>query len=357
MTIRSAERIAPPALSLVVAALVLVPLVAIVAGALREPAGIGLQPLRAVFGATHIIENTLLLGVGATIGAVVVGGALAVALVRVRTPARAVLEPLIVLPLYVTPLLTAIAWSWLGTPKGGLINVAARGLGIGGAIIDIQGAGGAIFVAALSAVPVPFLLIGGALRGMDPSLEESARIHGSTAVRALGTVTLPLMLPAAAGSALLVLVQAMSLFSVPAVLGIPAGFQTAGTEIYRLLNTYPARLTQAAAWGLLLLIVTALLVSAQTMLLRGRSFATITGKAFRPRLLEVGGARWGVAALAWLYVVLAVALPVATLIWAAFVDFLTVDPALMRFSLQHIRYVLFDYPKTWLALENSVLLA
>ncbi len=113
----------------------------------------------------------------------------------------------------------------------------------------MQGAGGTIFVAALSAVPVPFLLIGGALRGMDPSLEESARVHGSSAARAMRTVTLPLMLPAAAGSALLVLVQAMSLFSVPAVLGIPAGFETAGTEIYRLLNTYPARLTQAAAWG------------------------------------------------------------------------------------------------------------
>lgn len=349
------ERVAPPVLSLLVAALVLVPLVAVILGAFRDPLGVGLRPLLTVLGATRILGNTVLLGLGATIGAVLVGGALAVALVRVRTPGRALLEQLVILPLYITPLLTAVAWSWLGTPRGGLINVAARRMfGIEGAVVNVQGAGGAIFVAALSAVPVPFLLIGGALRGMDPSLEESARVHGSSAARAMRTVTLPLMLPATAGSALLVLVQAMSLFSVPAVLGIPAGFETAGTEIYRLLNTYPARLAQAAAWGLLLLVVTAALVSVQTALLRGRSFTTVTGKAFRPRMLEIGPARWGLAALAWLYVLAAVALPVATLVWAAFVDFLTVDPKLMRFGFGHIHYVLFDYPKTWIALRNSI---
>jgi iron(III) transport system permease protein len=352
------ERIAPLALSLVVGILVLVPLAAVILGALRDPSGTGLRPLLTVLGSARILGNTVLLGAGATIGAVLAGGALAVALVRVRTPGRALLEQLVILPLYITPLLTAIAWSWLGTPRGGLINVAARRiLGIEGPVVNVQGAGGSIFVAALAAVPVPFLLIGAALRGMDPSLEESARVHGSSAVRAMRTVTLPLMLPAAAASALLVLVQAMSLFSVPAVLGIPAGFETAGTQIYELLNTYPARLSQAAAWGLLLLLVTAALVTFQTALLRGRSFTTVTGKAFRPRPLEIGAARWGLVAFAWLYVLAAVVLPVATLVWAAFVDFLTVDPRLMHFGLGHIRYVLFEYPKTWLALKNSLALA
>jgi len=62
------------------------------------------------------------------------------------------------------------------------------------------------------------------------------------------------------------------------------------------------------------------------------------------------------AAGAWTYIVAAVVLPVATLLWAALVNFITVDPALMRFDLRHFRYVLFEYPKTYLAFENSVLL-
>ena len=103
------------------------------------------------------------------------------------------------------------------------------------------------------------------------------------------------MLPAALGAGVLVFVQAMGLFSIPAVLGMPAGFSVAGTEIYRLLNTYPPRLAQAAAWGLVLLVVTAGLVWLQEWLLSRRSYVTITGKAFRPRLVHVGGVRWALA--------------------------------------------------------------
>ena len=146
----------------------------------------------------------------------------------------------------------------------------------------------------------------------------------------LRRVTLPLVLPAMLGSGLLVFVQAMGLFSVPAVLGMPGGFQVAGTEIYRLLNNYPPRVGQAAAWGLLLLVVTAALVWLQAMVLRRSSYVTVTGKAFRPRLLEVGRTRWLLAVLAWAYVGAAVVLPVATLVWAALVNFITIDPHLMR---------------------------
>jgi iron(III) transport system permease protein len=169
-------------------------------------------------------------------------------------------------------------------------------------------------------------------------------------------VTLPLVLPAALGSAMLVFVQAMGLFSVPAVLGMPSGFYVAGTEIYRLVNNYPPRFGQAAAWGLLLLAVTALLLWAQAALLERRSFVTVTGKAFRPRIVSVGRARHALAAFAWMYVAAAVILPVATLLWASLVNFLTVDPKLMAFDLRHFRYVLFTYPKTYLAAQNSLLL-
>jgi len=169
-------------------------------------------------------------------------------------------------------------------------------------------------------------------------------------------VTLPLVLPAILGSGLLVLVQAMGLFSVPAVLGMPSGFHVIGTEIYRLLNNYPPRIGQAAAWGLLLLVATAALVWLQSGLLRRRSFVTVTGKAYRPRLLDIGPARWLLAALAWAYVLAAVILPVGTLIWAALVQFITIDPSLMHFDFRHFHYVLFEYPKTYLALKNSLIL-
>ena len=318
-------------------------------------AGADERALLRVLSSTTVIGNTLLVGAGATLASVLVGGALALVLVRVDTPGRAVLEPLVLLPLYVTPLLTAIAWSWLGSPRGGLVNLTAQRL-FGTPLIDLHGGGGVVFVASLAYAPIPFLLIAAALRGMDPALEDSARVHGGSIGFAFTRVTLPLALPAALGAAVLVFVQAMGLFSIPAVLGMPGGFIVAGTEIYRLLNTYPARLGQAAAWGLLLLATTMLLVWLQGRYLSRRSYVTVSGKAFRPRLVRLGRARWACALFVWLYLGLAVGLPVLTLAWASLVNFLSIDPALMRFDLRHYAYVLFTYPKTLQAAGNSLLL-
>jgi iron(III) transport system permease protein len=344
------------ALSVIVSILVLVPLAMVVFGAARESGGFSLRPLLTAIGSTTIIVNTLVMGIGATLLAVAAGAAFAIVLARIRTPGRAILSRLLTLPLYITPLLTAIAWSWLGSPRGGLINLFARNAFGIESLVNLHTPGGVIFVSALSYVPLPFLLIGAALRGMDPSLEESARIHGASTLGTLRLITLPLMLPAMLGSGLLVFVQAMGLFSVPAVLGMPDGFVVAGTQIYRLLNNYPPRVSDAAAWGLLLLIATAGLVSLQAWLLRRRSYVTVTGKAFRPRMLEVGPWRWLLASAAWAYIFLAVFLPVATLIWAALVNFITIDPRLMAFDFKHFHYVLFEYPKTYLALKNSLIL-
>jgi iron(III) transport system permease protein len=341
---------------LLVTGLVVAPLVMVGIAAVGDLGGAGANPLAAVLGSPRILGNTVLVGLGTTLLAVAIGAVLALVLERIATPGRTLLARLATLPLYITPLLTAVAWSWLGSPRGGLINLVARqALGIDG-LINLHTAGGVIFVAALAYVPLPFLLIGAALRGMDPSLEESARVHGASLLTALRRVTLPLVLPAALGSFLLVLVQAMGLFSVPAVLGMPSGFYVAGTEIYRLLNNYPPRVGLAACWGALLLAVTVGLVGLQAGVLRRRSFVTVTGKAFRPRLLEVGSARYLLAAFAWAYVAAAVILPVGTLLWAALVNFVTVDPRLMAFDFRHFAYVLFEYPKTYLALRNSLLL-
>ncbi|MBV8914871.1 MAG: iron ABC transporter permease, partial [Acetobacteraceae bacterium] len=319
-------------------------------------AGADGRSLARVLSGTEVIGNTVLVGACTMAGALALGGALALILVRIETPGRRALEALVLLPFYITPLLTAIAWSWLGSPNSGLLNLMTRRL-LGGSVIDMQGAGGVIFVATLAYAPLPFLLIAGALRGMDPALEDSARVHGGTARLAFRRITLPLVLPAALGSDILVLVQAMGLFSIPAVLGMPGGFSVAGTEIYRLLNTYPPRLAQAAAWGLVLLAMTAALVWLQEWLLSRRSYVTITGKAFRPRLVRVGAIRWILAGFAWGYVFLAVILPVLALLWAALVNFVSADAGLMQFGLQHFRYVLFTYPKTRLAAENSLMLA
>ena len=130
-----------------------------------------------------------------------IGGGLALIVARIATPGRAVLEQLIILPLYVTPLLTAITWSWLGLPQGGIVNRVA---------------GGARSAAAgQSAFRVGHHLRGraGVCAGRLPADRRLAADHGSGPgglrpdsrrhrARGLIRITLPLVLPAALGAAL-----------------------------------------------------------------------------------------------------------------------------------------------------------
>ena len=341
-----AEAVVGIGVSLVVALLVLPPMGAVVLAG----TGSGFAPLHH----PDVVLNTLLFGLLTTLCAMLLGGGLALSLAP-GVPGRVLLERLVVMPLYLTPLLTAMGWSWLASPKSGLLNLLLHAAFSARVTINVVSAAGAIVVTALAAAPLPFLLLSDALRALDPALLEAARVHGAMPRLVFRRIVLPLLLPAALASSVLVFVQAIGMFSVPAVLGMPAGFNVATTEIYQLLESYPPRTADATAWGLLLLAITALLTFAQTAVLGRRSFVTITGKAFRPnqdppraRRLRAGGA--------WSYVALATVLPVIALLWAASSAFITADIRLMRFTSQHFAYVLRDYPKTWLAAGNSVLL-
>ena len=125
-----------------------------------------------------IVGNTLVLAFGATAGALLIGGGLALALAP-GVPGAAMLERLVVMPLYLTPLLTAIGWSWLASPHSGLVNLLLRdtlGLPL---TVNVVSPGGVVLVTALAAVPLPFLLISDALRGIDAAMLEAARVHGA----------------------------------------------------------------------------------------------------------------------------------------------------------------------------------
>ena len=130
-------------------------------------------------------------------------------------------------------------------------------------------------------------------------------------------------------------------------------FHVATTEIYQLLESYPPRIADATAWGLLLLAITA----AADVRSVGGAGASVVRHRHRqgvPSSIRIRRGRSRLrAGCAWLYVALATVLPLIALLWAASSAFVTADRRLMRFSAQHFAYVLFAYPKTWIAAGNS----
>ena len=138
-------------------------------------------------------------------------------------------------------------------------------------------------------------------------------------------MTLKLTWPAIFATILILFVRAIESFEVPALLGLPVGIQVFTSAIYQAVHRYPSQVGLASAYGVTLLVITTAGVYFVSRLSsRGSRYATITGKGFRPRQIDLGRWRWFTAALFVAYFLLIVVLPFSILLWSSFQRFYSV---------------------------------
>jgi iron(III) transport system permease protein len=301
--------------------------------------------------------NSLIACSGGTAIAVVIGLTFSWIVVRTNTPAKGFIAAASLIPLFVPPLVAAVAWSILASPKTGLINTMIKGTGLDYRI-DAYSMKGLIIVFGMYYAPYVYMFTSSALRNMDPALEEAAEIAGAGPVRTLFTVTFPLIAPAIVSGMLLSFIVMLGIYGIPAVLGAPANISVLTTYIFKLTNWNPPLYGTAASVAIILMVVTGALVVVQQHVLSGRSFTTISGKAFRPRSLDLGPWRWLALALAALYLIIVVVLPTVALFIAAFRKFLFIrDVAslfdLKQYSLTHFESI-FANPLTVRSIWNTI---
>lgn len=321
----------------------------------RPPTAYGFDNYAALPRYWEIMLNTLGVSFAATLMALVVGFLTAWILNRTDVPGRRTLEQLMAVPYYVTPLLGALAWSLLGAPESGLINQLWRAAGGQEALFDVTGPIGIAWVMALFEGSVAFVMIGAVMKSMDPSLEEASQVIGGGRWRTMLRITLPLVAPGVLGAGIYVFAEMLGSFSAALVLGTPNRFYVITTAIYQLVSQYPPRLPLAAAMGVSLFAVMFLMLYLYRRVTRGRSYVTVSGKAFRPRLMDVGALRWVLFGVCALYVLLSVILPVATLLYAAVQRLAVAFPKADNFTLEHFRTAL-SLNAVRSAMANSLLL-
>jgi iron(III) transport system permease protein len=304
------------------------------------------------------IVNTVVSSGLATLLAVAIGMTLAWLTSRTDTPARGFFDNAFVLPYYLSPFIGAIAWTLLANPRIGFINTFfTEILGFESAPFNVYTIGGLVFVMALYYSPIVFLFVAGALRSMDPALEEASRIHGAGGLGTVWRVTLPLMTPAIASSALLVFLNAAGQFGIPAVIGIPMHFDVITTRIWIGLGYFPPKYTEAAAFAIVLLGFSAIIVFFQQRYLARKSFVTVTGRGYRPGLTRLGWARPVALAVCVLYLLLSIVLPYGALIFTSFQPYLSFAFEPGQWTFKQYAGVLLDNPETVRAIRNSLVLA
>lgn len=156
--------------------------------------------------------NSVWVSVISVLFAGLIGVPLALLVARVRFPMRGPLTSLALLPLLLPPIVGVLTFKEFLFGEYGLVPKALRTIGVEW---YLDGFTGVIALHAYAFFPFFFLFVAAGQKRLDPALPEAAWSLGASRFRALRSITLPLLMPAIAGAAVLVLLNAMGSFSAP----------------------------------------------------------------------------------------------------------------------------------------------
>jgi iron(III) transport system permease protein len=301
----------------------------------------------------RLLGNTLVYGAGVAVLALVAGFGLAFLYTRTDAPFRALGVTTALVPLILPGILNTVAWLFLASPRIGILNAIAQAL-TGLRPFNVYSLPGMIFVQALHVAPTAFIMAVATFTAMDPALEEAALASGASALGTFRRVTLALARPAIVAAGLLVFIATISSFEVPQLIGVPANVSVFTSQIYGALQAFPPNYGGAAAIGGVVLLIAAAGVAFSNRLNRAGRYATISGKGFRPGRIALR--RWrplaGAAIVA--FFTIAVALPLAVLVWCSLLPgFELPSPAaLHKLSFTNYREM-WNYPLIRQSLFNS----
>src|SRR5512142_3380690 len=307
-----------------------------------------------------LLRNSIEFAIGASCFSFLVGAGLAWMNERTNTPFKSLFYGLALLPLIIPSVLFTVSWILLASPKIGILNLLAKDLlGLDHHVFDIYSIWGMIWVDGLHYSPMAFLLMSAAFRPMDPALEESAMMSGANVLQVAWRVTLKLTWPAIFATILILFVRSIESFEVPALLGLPVGIEVFTSSIYQAIHRYPSQVGLASSYAVTLLCITSVGIYLQSRLSsQGNRYATVTGKGFRPRLIDLGRWRYVTAGVFVLYFLLIIGLPFLVLLWSSFQKFYSVPSwkALHNLTLDPYRFIV-TYPSLASAVVNTLVLS
>jgi len=305
--------------------------------------------------------NTVVFTLGAACFSTILGGLLAYLSVRTDIPFSGLFRVLPVVPMMIPHVLFAAAWITLLNPTNGMLNLFLRNVfGLSDGPFNIYSLGGMIFLEGMLDLPVTYLVISPAMYSFDTTLEEASRVSGASNLYTLRRVTLPILKPAFLATFTLAIIRTLAAFAIPSMVGMPGRIHILTTHIYRIISVgWSPDYGRAAALGLIVLAASIILVYLYRHLIsEGSQFVTVTGKGYRPTVVELGRARYPLFILCIVLFCFLVVIPLATLIYMSFLPYSMV-PSARAFSMMNVRnwHAVLRNSVIVRALKNSVFLS
>ena len=235
------------------------------------------------------LKNSFIIAGGMLFISIPLGGILAFLMVRTDLPGRRWLEPLLLTPVFVSPMVLAFGYVVCRRTGGFLFRLVEGIVRHGEAPWSIYSIFAITIIVGLTHVPHVYLYSSAALRNLGSDVEEAARVAGAQPFRVALDVSLPMTMPALLFAGVLVFFLGFEVFGLPLVLGDPEGHLVLATYLYKLTNKLgvPSYHLMAAV-AVCIVGITFPLVLLQRRLLRAR----ISSLRSRAKRTSVRSATW-----------------------------------------------------------------
>ncbi len=306
-----------------------------------------------------LIINSLEYSVGAAAIGTGWGAILAWIVARTNTPGKTLVWLLPIYPLLMPAMMKNIAWIFLLAPKSGVLNsILASTLGIQGLFTPFSMAT-MIWVFGIAEVPLAYLFFMPVFMSFDPSLEESAYVLGSNPLTTMLRITFPIAIPAFLSTLALNLIRAMKSFETPLIHGIPAGIHVFSTKVYdtiALNQSFGVGTAYCIVYVMFTLALVAIYVRATRY---SERYATVTGKGYRVKAIDIGKWKYLTLFLIISFFILVMLLPLAVLIITSLMPYYSFENVLALPQIASLTSYtrILSYPDFIAGLYNSFWLA
>ncbi|MYM26986.1 ABC transporter permease subunit [Duganella sp. CY15W] len=301
-------------------------------------------------------KNAFWLASGLAIIAVPLGGMLAFLMIRTDLPGKGFVAPLLLVPIFVSPMVMGFGYVVAMGPVG-FYSLWAKDI-LGFIPWNIYSFTSIVVIAGLTHVPHVYLYASSALKSLGSDVEEAARVTGASPLQVMFNVSLPMITPALAYAGVLVFFLGFEVFGLVLVLGDPEGHMVLATYLYKLTNKLgtPSYHLMAAV-AVCLVMVTMPLVMVQRWLLKSSNkFVSIKGKGARSKAMPLGRWKWLAFALIFGWLMFTIIMPMSGIVLRSFVQYWGEGVKLADvLTLQHFREIL-EQPALMRGIFNTVLI-
>ena len=332
-------------------------------GKLGFTVGLNLANYLRVFGDKDImpmLSNSVVYAAGSALLGTVLGAFLAWIVARTNTPGKALVELLPLYPILMPPIMKNIAWILLLAPRSGILNgMLQHFFGIETLIFNAFTMAGMVWVFGLACVPLGYLFLLPVFLSFDPSLEESAYIAGSNPVNTMFKITFPLAIPAFTSALVLNFLRGLRSFETPVLQGTPGNIKVFVSRVYDSM-ALEFNTGLATAYSVVLVVLSVITLYFYIRATRfSERYATITGKGYRVKVIDIGPWKYLTFLAVFLYFLAGIVLPFIVLIVVSMIPYFDYD-TFMQFPSNAVLtnyHTVMRHPSFVTGLYNSLILS